>query len=102
MSRNPIVNALAASAYIGIIVAVMTLISQAQRNKPDTILAPVIIMSLLTLSTAAMAYIFFYQPIQLFIDGKKKAAVDLFIRTVGVFAAFTVGVLILLLSGLIK
>ncbi len=102
MSKNPIVNALSASGYIAIIVAVFTFISHTQRNKPDTILAPAIIMSLLTLSATVMAYIFFYQPLQLFMDGKKKQATDLFIQTVGVFAAFTAVVLALLFSGLIK
>lgn len=102
MSKNPIINALGAAGYIAIIVAVFTFISQTQRNKPDTVLAPAIVMSLLTLSAAVMAYIFFYQPLQLFIEGKKKKATDLFIQTVGVFAIFTVIVLVLLFSGLIK
>jgi len=102
MSKNPIINAISASAYIGLVVTVMNFISQTQKNKPDTILAPIILLSLLTLSATVMAYLFFYQPLQLFIEGKKKAAVDLFVRTIGVFAAFTVAVLILLFSGLIK
>lgn len=101
MSRNPIINALSASAYIGIIVAVMTFITNTHRNKPDTIGAPLTVLSLLTLSAAVMAYLFFYQPFQLFIEGKKKEAVNLFIKTVGVFAIFTGVVLTLLLSGLI-
>lgn len=54
----------------------------------------------LTLSVAVMAYIFFYQSILFFIEGKKKEAVDLFAKTVGIFAAFTVVVLVLLFSGL--
>jgi hypothetical protein len=102
MSKNPIINAISASAYIGLVVTVMNFISQTQKNKPDIILAPIILLSLLTLSATVMAYLFFYQPLQLFIEGKKKAAVDLFVRTIGVFAAFTVAVLILLFSGLIK
>jgi len=48
-----------------------------------------------------MAYIFLYQPVQLFIDGKKKQAVNLFVRTVGIFAVFTAVILVLLLSGII-
>lgn len=101
MSRNPIINALGAASYIAIIVSVINFISQTQRNKPDTVFAPVVFLSLLTLSVTVMAYLFFYQPLQLFIDGKKKEAVNLFIRTVGVFAIFTAVVLTLLLAGLI-
>ena len=102
MSRNPIINALSASAYIIIIGIIMNLVSQTQKNKPDTFLAPVAFLSLLTLSATVMAFIFFYQPLQLFIDGKKKEAVNLFVRTVGVFGVITAIVLILLFSGLLK
>lgn len=102
MSKNPIINALSASAYITLIVTIMNFLSQIQRNKPDTIVAPILFLSLLTLSVAVMAYLFFYQPLQLFIEGKKKQAVNLFIQTVAVFGATTAIVLILLLSGLMK
>lgn len=101
MSRNPIINALSASAYITVIVTVISFISQTQRNKPDTFFAPVVFLSLLTLSVATMGYLFFYQPLQLFIEGKKKEAVNLFIKTVGVFAVFTAIASILVFSGII-
>jgi hypothetical protein len=80
---------------------VLKFIEQTHSNKPDTVFAPVVFLSLLTLSVTVMAYLFFYQPLQLFIDGKKNEAVDLFARTVGVFAIFTGVVLILFLFGLI-
>jgi uncharacterized membrane protein YidH (DUF202 family) len=101
MSKNPIVNAFGAAGYIGLVVLVINLISQTHRNKPDTAFAPLVFLSLLTLSVTVMAFLFFYQPLQLFIDGKKKEALNLFVKTVGVFAAFTIVVLILLFSGVI-
>ncbi len=101
MSRNPFINALGASAYIGLIVALLNFVSQTQSNKPDTAFAPVAFLSLLTLSAAVMAFLFFYQPLLLFIDGKKKDAVQLFVKTLAVFAGFTAIVWILLLLGLI-
>lgn len=101
MSKNPLINALSASAYIILIVSVMTFVTQPLRNKPDTFFAPITVLFVLTLSVAVMAFLFFYQPLLLFIEGKKKEAVNLFIKTVGIFAAFTVVVLILLFSGLI-
>lgn len=101
MSKNPIINALGASGYIILIVSIINLLSLTQKDKPDTAFAPVVFLSLLTLSVAMMAYLFFYQPLQLFIEGKKKEAVSLFIRTVGAFAALTTVALILLFSGLI-
>ncbi len=101
MSRNPIINAFSASAYIILVVAVMTFVTQPLKNKPDTFFAPVTVLFVLTLSVAVMAYLFFYQPLQLFIEGEKKDAVNLFVKTVGIFAAITAVVLILLFSGLI-
>jgi hypothetical protein len=101
MSKNPIINALSASAYIIFVVSVMTFVTQPLKNKPDTFFAPITFLFVLTLSVAVMAYLFFYQPLQLFIEGKKKEAVNLFVKTVGVFAALTAVVLILLFSGLI-
>lgn len=101
MSKNPLVNALSASAYIVLVVSVMTFVTSPLRDKPDTFFAPVTMLFVLTLSVAVMAYLFFYQPLLLFIEGKKKAAVDLFVKTVGIFAAITVVVLTLLFSGLI-
>ena len=100
MFKNPLVNALSASAYIILVVTVMNLVTQPLRNKPDTLLAPITILFVLTLSVVVMAYLFFYQPLQLFIEGKKKEAVDLFVKTVGIFAVMTAVVLFLLSSGL--
>ncbi len=96
MSKNPIINALSASAYIILGVMVMTFVTQPLKHKPDTFFAPIVVLSLLTLSVAVMAFLFFYQPLLLFIEGKKKEAVNLFVKTVGIFAAITAFVLILL------
>lgn len=101
MFKTPIVNALSASAYIFLVVTVMTFVTQPLKNKPDTFFAPITVLSMLTLSVAVMAFLFFYQPLQLFIEGKKKEAVNFFMKTVGIFGALTLLVLILLSSGLI-
>jgi hypothetical protein len=79
----------------------MTFVTKPLRNKPDTFFAPITVLFVLTLSVAVMAFLFFYQPLLLFIEGKKKEAVNLFVKTVGIFAAITAVVLILLFSGLI-
>jgi hypothetical protein len=65
----------------------------------DSVIAPIAALSLFTLSAAVMGYIFFYQPLQLFLEGKKKAGVDLFVRTTMIFAGVTVVILIILFSG---
>lgn len=101
MSKNPIVNALSASIYIILVVAIINVIMKTQGNKPDSAFAPIIFLSLLTLSVAIMGYIFFYQPVVLLIDGKKKEALNLFVQTVAVFGVITALVSITVFSGLI-
>jgi hypothetical protein len=101
MTKNPLVNALSASGYIFLVVTVMSLVTKPLQNKPDTFLAPITVLFVLTLSVAVMAFLFFYQPLMLFIGGKKKEAVDFFIKTIAVFAVITAIMLILLFSGLI-
>ncbi|MFA5136006.1 MAG: hypothetical protein WC489_01275 [Patescibacteria group bacterium] len=96
MTKNPIINALSASAYIFLVVSVMTFITRPLKNKPDTFFAPITVLFVLTLSVAVMAFLFFYRPLMLFIDGKKTDAVNFFIKTVGVFAVLTTVVLFLL------
>ena len=100
MSKNPIINALSASAYIILVVSIMTFVTQPLRNRPDTFFAPITFLSVLTLSVVVMGFLFFYQPVQIFIEGKKKEAVNLFVKTVGIFAAITVVILTLLFFGL--
>lgn len=101
MSKKPIINAVAASAYIVLGVTVMTIVTKPLHDKPDTFFIPVVMLSLLTLSVAVMAFLFFYEPVMLFISGKKKEAVNFFIKTVGTFAVITVFFLILLSFGII-
>lgn len=101
MTKKPLLNALGASVYIFLVVSVMNFVTQPLRSEPDTFLGPIVVLFVLTLSVAVMAYLFFYQPLMLFINGKKKEALDLFLKTVGIFAIVTVVVLVLLFSGLI-
>ncbi|HAU98674.1 MAG: hypothetical protein UX04_C0002G0266 [Microgenomates group bacterium GW2011_GWF2_45_18] len=96
---NPIVNALSASVYIVLVVFVMTFATEPLKAKPDTFFAPIMVLFVLVLSVVVMAFLFFYQPLQFFIEGKKKEAVDLFAKTVSVFAIITVVVLLLLFFG---
>lgn len=79
----------------------MTFVTEPLKNKPDTFFAPIVFLSLLTLSVAVMAFLFFYQPLALFIEGKKKEAIDLFAKTVGIFAIITIISLTLLYWGII-
>lgn len=101
MTKNPLINALSASVYIVLVITVMTFATKPLQNKPDTFFTPIVFLSLLTLSVAVMAFLFFYQPVVLLIDGKKKEAINLFVKTIGIFAVITIILLTLLFSGLI-
>lgn len=102
MTKNPFLNALAALLYIAIVASVMFYGTKNVPGPDKSILAPIAILSLLTLSAAAMGYIFFYQPVMLYLDGKKKNAVNLFVQTLAIFALITAGALTLLFSGILS
>lgn len=97
MSKNPIVNGLSALIYI-VTVAFVMYFGTKNLPKEDTILAPIAMISLFTLSAGVMGYIFGLQPIQLYLDGKKKEAVKLFLKTLMVFGFLTALMLLLLFT----
>ena len=99
MTKNPFLNAVAATTYIVLIATTMNFLGQ-QTQGDDGFSAPILGLSLLTLSAAVMGYIFLSMPLRMYLDGEKKGAVDLFLKTVGVFAGFTIVILFLLLSGI--
>ena len=88
MTKNPILNALSALLYITLVACVMFYaIEKTTPNK--SVLVPLAVLSLFTLSAAVMGYIFLYQPFQLYFDGKKKQAVNLVFQTIAAFAVIT-------------
>jgi hypothetical protein len=95
MTRNPFLNALAATLYIVIIASVMYYAPRFGGTE-FTVIVPIAIISLFTLSAAVMGYLFLYQPLQLYMDGDRKVAVNLFLQTVAVFAGITVLVFLIL------
>lgn len=94
MTRNPYLNALCAGVYIVIIVLLITYGPAFVRQKPDTIFAPMAMLSLLVLSVVFMGYVFFFQPVSMYLEGQKREAVELFTKTLGTFALIT-GVVVL-------
>ena len=89
MTRNPYLNALFAGLYIVFIVLLITYGPAFVREKPDTILAPMAMLSLLVLSVAFMGYIFFFQPVLMYLEGQKREALELFTKTLVTFAVIT-------------
>ena len=100
MTKNPFLNALAAFAYIVAVVLGMTYVTT-HAVAQKSVIIPVAVLSLFTLSAAVMGYIFLAQPLRLYLDGDKQLAVKLFAQTVGIFAVLTVIVFGVLVSGII-
>lgn len=101
MTKNPLLNGLAALVYV-FLIALFFRFATNLAPHPDTILAPMVMLSILTFSTATMAYIFGYTPFCLYFDGKKKEAVKLFLQTTAVFGCLTLIIVVLLFSRIIK
>lgn len=97
MTKNPFVNAFVAILYIIVIASVM-FYGIEHTGPVKSVIAPIVVVSLFTLSAAVMGYLFLYQPLRLYLDGKKKDAVNLFLQTVAVFAGITVLILVLFFS----
>lgn len=95
MKWNPLLNALAASSYIGAVVLFLHFIESVRRDTPDTILDGLGVISLFVFSAAVMAFLFFYQPALRLIENKRSEAVSYFLQTLGIFGLITVTVLTL-------
>ena len=100
MTKNPLINGLSALLYIILVAMTMNYLTQNTKG-PDTIMAPILVLSMFTLSAAVMGFLFLSQPLQLYLDGKKKNAVTLFVQTLGVFAGITAIIVFLIASKLI-
>ena len=76
MSKNPIINALLAGVYIVLVVTVINYASQFTAQNQSKFVGPIAFLSIFTLSAGIMGYLFVFQPLQLYLDGKKKQGVN--------------------------
>ena len=81
-------NSVLAAAYIAL-VACLIFYGQGFVGPGDSVIMPIAMLSLFTLSAAVMGYLFLYQPAELYFSNNKKSAVTLFLQTVGFFAVIT-------------
>lgn len=101
MTKNPIVNSISAFIYIVCIAFLMSWGTK-RVSGPDTWLAPVIALSVFTLSAAVMGYLFCLKPITLYLDNKKSEAVKLFLQTILSFGIVTLVLMLLYFGKIIK
>lgn len=101
MTKNPIINSISAFVYI---ICIALLMNWGTKNVsgPDTWLAPVLALSVFTLSAAVMAYTFGFYPIIMYFEGKKKEAVKLALATILYFGIITVTLMALIFGRIIK
>jgi len=92
--KNPFVNALLAVLYIAIIA--LFLFNAPKIESTPSVLAPIVMLSLLTFSVAVMGFLFFFQPLQLYFEDKKKEAIKSFLTTL-----LTFGLLTLIFAGIL-
>ncbi len=92
--KKPFLYALVTAVYIVFIInAIDFLTSNLSEEK---IFIPIAMLSLFVLSVAVMGFLFFYEPINLYMENKKQEAVVFFGKMIGFFACFTVVFFILL------
>lgn len=93
MKWNPFYNAIGAVVYIVLVALFLRFIESIRHDTPDTLLDGIAILSLLVLSVATMAFLFFYYPITKLIEDKRVEALTYFLQTLGWFGLLTVGIL---------
>ncbi len=106
MPKKPFFNALYAALYIVLVATIMNTISNyltTHVQQPEnTILMPIVMLSLFVLSAAIMGFLFVADPFRLYFENKKQEAVSYFLKTVGFFACFGAAFLIILLAVLFR
>ncbi len=89
MRWNPIFNAIGAAVYISGIATLLQFISNFHAHTPDAPLDAMAFLSLLVLSAVVMGFIFFYRPVELLIESRKREAILYFLKTLGYFGVIT-------------
>lgn len=95
MTKNPFYNAFFAISYIVCLVTGFNLVANGLEGViQETILLPMGALGVLVFSVALMAYLFFFHPLMMILDGKRHEGVQLFLQTVTIFALMTVVVIL--------
>jgi hypothetical protein len=84
MKKHPFFHALLAALYIVGIVYLMQAVTSGIVE--ESILIPMVVLSLFVLSAAVMGFLFIYEPFRLYMDGQKVPAVHFFFHTILYFA----------------
>ena len=95
--KNAAINALSTSLYIAAIASFLFYASKLfGPNESDTVLIPIVMLSLLVFSVAITGLLIFGRPILWYLDGRKREAVFLLAYTLGIFLIITVAAVLTL------
>ena len=100
ITKYAVVNALLTTLYIVLVSSFVFYVPKALglNNKPDSIMAPIVMLSLLVFSASLVGVLIFGRPVMWYLDGKKKEAMFLLGYTLIVFFVITVAVFISLVA----
>lgn len=99
MSRNPFLNALAASGYVALVGLFFSFVPRLFPEPTNSLPPAIGILTLFVFSAAIMGYIVIGMPLRMFLEGEKKEAVALFMKTLFAFAVL--GIVLVVLTSLI-
>ena len=94
--KTAALNAILTALYIILIASFLFYAQKFLGQKPDTVLAPIVMLCLLVFSASVTGLLIFGKPVLWYLDGKKKEAITLLIYTLGVFLVITVAALCVL------
>ncbi|MEK7493870.1 MAG: hypothetical protein AAB630_01800 [Patescibacteria group bacterium] len=98
--KTATINAVLTALYVSTISTFFFYIPKIFDNsKPDTVFAPIMMLSLLVFSVALVGALIFGRPMLWYLDGKKKEAISLFFYTLGAFLIITIIALLALFLG---
>ncbi len=95
LPAHPLLHALAALLYIGLVVLFLRFIETIRHDTEDTVLDGLGFLSLFTFSAVVMGYLFLSQPLFLLLEHKHAEAVTYFMKTLTYFGIITVAILTL-------
>ncbi len=96
ITKYAVINAALTTLYITLISSFIFYVPRALHlnDKPDSVFAPIIMLSLLVFSASVVGLLIFGKPIMWYLDGKKTEALKLLIFTLLTFFILTVSLAI--------
>ena len=92
--KNATLNAILSILYVMLIGSFLFYIPKfLHSDKPDTVFAPILMLSLLVFSASLMGILIFGKPLMWYLDNKKQEAVSLLLSTLGIFFLITLVIL---------